>query len=58
VTDLQLAIHRQHAGEAHTAHMVKVVSDAEHVTVTGKIVPLVYVNTVQLVGHNLQNIDW
>ena len=32
---------------------VKVVGDAQAVAVSGKVVPLVHVNPIPLVGHNL-----
>ena len=50
---LEFPIHFQNSGIFDTPFMIKVVFDPKHVTVSGKIIPLIHVDPIPFVGNNL-----
>ena len=50
---LHLILHTKHACKLHEAQVIKVVLDAKAVAVSGKVVPLVHINCITFVCHNL-----
>ena len=54
-TYLQFATNSKNSGKLHESFVIKIVVDPQMVTISGEIIPFVYVNTISLVRDNLQD---
>ena len=53
-TDLRLALNLDNTSELHKAMVIKHIANAEMITITCKVVPLVNVNAIPLIGNDLE----
>lgn len=54
-TDLKLSFNLKNSSKMYTSIMIKVVPYTKHVTISGKVVPLIYIYTIPFVCHNLKH---